>query len=135
MGDICYIQHKNKCLGAFKPYKAKIKFPLCYCSPMDFKLYENSVRRLTKEQNLDSLESLDLPIASKFKDLRSNDYKVLDHKMSIFWGYLKKVPPHLIADVSNLRWLGAKDNNVKGRGCVSDAYNSHLLRYLDSYTS
>ena len=74
------------------------------------KLYRNEVRRLTKQnskilfENWDGIDFYDKEFIKNNFNLPHNDPKspTIDHKISIYEGYSKKISPEIIADISNL---------------------------------
>ena len=70
-----------------------------------FKRYSNWVRTLTKQQPVYLLEN--------YNKRGIYSYHI-DHKMSIWNGFLNKIPAEQIANISNLQMLWWKDNLRKG---------------------
>jgi len=73
----------------------------------EYKLYEIECRRNTEKLDLTSLENI---------ELRGLEYN-LDHKYSIFMGFMNKVPVEKIANIKNLEILEASLNREKAAKC------------------
>ena len=73
--------------------------------------YYKEVWKLTKQQPLETLENSD---KRGRIDLMENAYN-LDHIIPIIYGYENNIPPHEIADISNLQFIPAIDNHRKNR--------------------
>jgi len=67
----------------------------------EFQRYSNWVRNLTRQQPVHLLENY---------DKRGKYSYHIDHKITIWNGFLNKIPAEQIADISNLRMLWWKDN-------------------------
>lgn len=80
--------------------------------------YKAEVKEITKQQPIDTLENSDKPRAKHKKDFWSKELYSLDHKISIWYGYQNNIDPKIIGDISNLRWITAYENTVKGVKCV-----------------
>ena len=78
----------------------------------DFMMYTNKVRSLTEKQPVHLLPNFEK--RGKYK----TDYH-LDHKYSISEGFKNNILPGIIADISNLEMLPARDNIKKGAVCSS----------------
>lgn len=65
------------------------------------------------------------------KDLVQGSYSldtpVIDHKLSIYYGFIHNIPASIISHHSNLRYVSAKENNTKRSRCAFDASNSEGL--------
>jgi len=73
--------------------------------------YYREVWNLTNKQPIETLENYD---KRGRIDLMEDAYN-LDHITPIIYGYENNIPPHEIADISNLRFIPALDNHKKGR--------------------
>jgi|TARA_Y100000310_G_C20400211_1_gene677044 hypothetical protein len=73
--------------------------------------YYREVWKLTKQQSIETLENSD---KRGRIDLMEDAYN-LDHTIPIIYGYENNIPPHEIADISNLRFIPALDNHKKNR--------------------
>jgi len=82
--------------------------------------YKQEVKRITKLQPIELLENSDKPKAKHKRDFWSKDLFILDHKISIWYGYNNNIPPEIIGDIENLRWITAYENSAKGVNCVFD---------------
>lgn len=76
----------------------------------DYFDYRNEVRRLSKRsiknilKNWDGIDYYDFDYIGDNYKLDSNDpkYPTIDHKISIYYGYINNISPSEIADISNL---------------------------------
>jgi hypothetical protein len=75
-----------------------------------YKKYECSVRSKTESTYRKHCEEIDP------ENKRGKNYH-LDHKVSIFTGFINSLPPSIIASKYNLEIIEAKDNMIKNRGC------------------
>lgn len=82
--------------------------------------YRKAVRNITKQQPVDNLPNADKPRAKSKAHFHSSLYYVIDHKISIWYGYKNNILPEVIGDISNLRWITTKENSVKGIKCIMD---------------
>ena len=57
----------------------------------------------------------------------SNCYE-LDHVLPISYCYLEKIPPHLVGDISNLRFIPKKENRDKGFKLTEESHK--ILRHF-----
>lgn len=80
--------------------------------------YKLKVKEITASQAIDTLENADKPRPKHKKDFWSKSLYSLDHKVSIWFGWKNNIPPETIGDISNLRWITAYENTVKGTKCV-----------------
>ena len=69
--------------------------------------YYLEVRSITKSQNIQTLENYDKRGTSK------NYGYHLDHIYPISLGYVNRVPPHIIGNIENLRFIPWKENILK----------------------
>lgn len=76
--------------------------------------YRNKARQLTKLQPVHLLENSDKPKVTRHHQLYSYDHFVIDHKISIWYGFHNGIPVEDIANISNLRWIPSKENCLKG---------------------
>ena len=89
----------------------------------DWKLYRDEVRRITQEQDLQSLEHYEKRITQAllkehgYKIYRSESYYALDHITSIWYGWKNNISPEIIGHISNLRYIPSLDNCNKGIKC------------------
>jgi hypothetical protein len=107
------------------------------------KTYEELVRTITRQvdkskiegYNKDKIITRDMVLSEGRGIFQDNNLLVVDHKISISYGYKNNIPPHHIADISNLRWFPAKDNKDKNstnyvdnsnRWILNTTYNPHL---------
>lgn len=72
----------------------------------DFKIYSRQVRLLSEKTFRKNKNIIDQ------NNKRSHNYH-LDHKYSVYDGFVNNIPPYILADVSNLEILPQKDNLVK----------------------
>lgn len=87
----------------------KIKRPKKWVGSPEWVAYKKQVLRLTSKQPIHLLENY---------DLRAWNGHHLDHKISIWYGYIHNLPVEKIADISNLRFIFCSENLKKGVGCV-----------------
>ena len=83
-----------------------------------WKSYQKEARRLTKLQDINSLPNADKPRASHKDHFWSDEHYVIDHKISIWYGFNNGMSVEEVSDLSNLRWITAKENCLKGIKCV-----------------
>jgi hypothetical protein len=87
-------------------------------------LYRNEVRRLTRKSleslmdNWDGLDYYDKEIIEVNYKLDKNDkkYPTIDHKISVYYGFVNNLPPEEISDISNLcitkRFINSKKRDL-----------------------
>lgn len=101
--------------------------------------YEELVRKLTYKVNKSDIEGYD-PDKIITRDMvlsegrgifQDNNLLVVDHKISISYGYKNNIPPHHIADISNLRWFPSKDNGDKCAANYVDDSNRWILNTIE----
>lgn len=101
--------------------------------------YEELVRKLTYEVNKSDIEGYD-PDKIITRDMvlsegrgifQDNNLLVVDHKISISYGYKNNIPPDHIADISNLRWFPSKDNWDKRATNYVDDSNRWILNTIE----
>jgi len=87
----------------------------------DWELYKTTVRNQTKQSlKLLSWDGTDFYDGSYIKDNFSlshidNDYPTIDHKISIYEGFLNSISTHVISDVENLCWTKRIINITKNK--------------------
>jgi hypothetical protein len=100
------------------------------------KRYDELVRKLTYKVNKSDIEGYD-PDKVITRDMvlsegrgifYHSDLLVIDHKISISYGYKNNISPEDIAHVSNLRYIPSNLNWGKGADNHIDNYNSWLLK-------
>lgn len=86
--------------------------------------YRNEVRRLTKKNlkllidNWDGLDYYDKEIIEENYKLDKNDpnYPTIDHKISVYYGFVNNISPEEISDISNLcitkRFINSKKRDL-----------------------
>jgi len=75
----------------------------------EFEIYRNKVRAITEKQNL-----TDLPNYNRRGGIDTDpDSYQLDHKISIFHGFLYRISPKEIGNIDNLQMLPHKLNRSK----------------------
>jgi len=89
----------------------------------DWNIYKNRVRTLTSRnkkelfENWDGKDYYDGEYIETYSNLNHNDpkYPTIDHRISIYHGFVNKIEPELISDISNLvitkRILNIKKSN------------------------
>ena len=89
----------------------------------EWKLYRDEVRRITQEQDLQSLEHYEKRLTQAllkehgYKLYRSESYYALDHITSIWFGWKNNISPEVIGHISNLRYIPSLENCIKGTKC------------------
>ena len=99
------------------------------------KTYEELVRSITRQVDKSKIEGYhkdkiitrDMVLSEGRGIFQDNNLLVVDHKISISYGYKNNIPPHHIADISNLRWFPAKDNKDKNSTNYVDNSNRWIL--------
>lgn len=87
----------------------------------DWELYKTTVRNQTKQSlKLLSWDGTDFYDGSYIKDNFSlshidNDYPTIDHKISIYEGFLNSISTHVISSVENLCWTKRIINITKNK--------------------
>lgn len=101
-----------------------------YDKQPEFKKYKHLVAKVTRCQTLDRLENYEKRGRS---DLSVNPYH-LDHKFSVYQGFVEKIPPEIIGNIVNLEFIPHKLNGSKQAKCslnkeqlLSD-YHKYLQR-------
>lgn len=74
----------------------------------EFKKYQRKVYYWTNKNDLATLENY---------DKRSKKGYHLDHRFSIYEGFLQNIPPKVIGNIHNLEMLPAKENMSKATKC------------------
>lgn len=88
----------------------------------DWKEYRKKVWEITKQQDCDSLPDSEKQRATNIKHFQSKEHYVLDHIVSIWYGYKHGLPENEIGHISNLRWISAKENSRKGIRCGTNSF-------------
>lgn len=86
--------------------------------------YSNMVRELTKTVNLSLIQGFSngLLMAANIIECRSEEYYVIDHKISVFNAFNKGVSIEDAAHPTNLRFTTGAKNNEKGmKNLIDDA--------------
>lgn len=91
-----------------------------------FKLYKYWVWKYTNKQDFNKIENYNLRGRN---DIVENAHHI-DHKYSIFQGFVDNIPPYIIGNICNLEMLYYKNNISKGKKCsitkeelISSFYN------------
>lgn len=81
----------------------------------EYAKYKGLVAYYTNKQNLSLLENSDKP-----RGLAGTpgNYQ-LDHMVSVRYGFDNNIPPEIIGDISNLRFIPWEENLSKGMKCVN----------------
>ena len=103
------------------------------------KRYTEIVREMTRQvdkskiegYNKDKIITRDMVLCEGRGIFQDNNLLVVDHKISISYGYKNNIPPHHIADISNLRWLPSKDNGDKNSTNYVDDFNRWILNTIE----
>lgn len=88
----------------------------------DFDIYKNEVWRLTnrvKKKLIDSWNGYDYYDKELIRDnynlhYNNNNYPSIDHKISIYYGFVNKIDPSIIGDIDNLCITKRSINKRKG---------------------
>jgi hypothetical protein len=91
------------------------------------KEYTKLVRNLTKLQPINTLQNYDKLKCIEYKHFSSEEHYVIDHKISISYGYKHDIPPENISHITNLRWIPSKENRIKNINNFVDDSNSWIL--------
>jgi hypothetical protein len=96
--------------------------------------YYRVVNKLTYNINRETIPGYDADnilthtdFKKGYKFLRSTDKLVIDHKISIIYGYRYNIPAEYIADISNLRYIPSCDNQFKSGDVFIDELNEWIL--------
>lgn len=100
--------------------------------------YYELVWGLTRSVNKEDIEGFDSEmVITRFKILsegrgilQSDTLLVIDHKISISYGFKNNIPPDHIAHPSNLRYIPSKTNSRKNAGNYIDSGNSWILKNI-----
>ena len=98
------------------------------CDRDPFKYYSSEVWRYTNEQDLKSLKDFDKRGHVSIK----NSYH-LDHKYSIFRGFIDKIDAKIIGNICNLEMIPSIDNCSK-KGNISISKEELLKNYNELMT-
>lgn len=79
----------------------------------DYELYHRNVWKITKKQDLKSLQNIEKRGHITFDE---NAYH-LDHKFSIIEGFVQNIPIEIIGDIINLEMIHNKENARKREKC------------------
>ena len=88
----------------------------------EFDIYKNEVWRLTykvKKKLMSNWDGYDYYDNELIRDnyslhYNNNNYPSIDHKISIYYGFIKKIDPSIIGDISNLCITKRSINRMKG---------------------
>jgi hypothetical protein len=94
----------------------------------EFEIYKNEVWRLTyrvKKILIEKWNGYDYYdgeyiLQNYFIDYNDNDYPSIDHKMSVYYGFINKIDPIDIANIDNLCITKRSINKKKGILCEND---------------
>jgi hypothetical protein len=99
-----------------------------------WRVYKNKVKKLTAEVDKHYITGYDETKLLKSEDIKNGIYTfntsnklVIDHKISIVYGYKNNIPIEHIADISNLRYIPSCDNQSKSRDVFIDELNEWIL--------
>lgn len=84
----------------------------------DKKLYWLKIRSVTRFQKLSTLENYDKRGGSK------DDGYHLDHIYPVSLGYINNIPPEVIGDIKNLRYIPWRENLLKSNKMTEEAKKS-----------
>lgn len=91
-------------------FKQTEEYEKYYTSLSELKKYKKLVWKYTNENNLTLLENHEKRGSQKNND----DAYHLDHIFSITMGFINEIPPELIGDIKNLKFIHWKENLIKG---------------------
>jgi hypothetical protein len=97
------------------------------------KQYYNKVKRLTRKVVKENIEGyvksniLGSEAIGNFRVFRTSNKLVIDHKISIIYGFNNNIPAEHIADVSNLRYIPSVDNHTKSKEIYVCSSNEWIL--------
>jgi hypothetical protein len=77
----------------------------------DKQRYYNEVHKITKRQNIKSLEHYD----KRGKSKKGTDNYQLDHIIPISEGFRNNIDPNIIGDITNLRFIPWKENILRNK--------------------
>ena len=103
------------------------------------KRYTEIVREMTRQvdksniegYNKDKIITRDMVLTEGMGIFQDNNLLVVDHKISISYGYKNNIPPHHIADISNLRCFPSRDNADKNSTNYVDDSNRWILNTIE----
>jgi hypothetical protein len=103
------------------------------------KRYTEIVREMTRQvdkskiegYNKDKIITRDMVLSEGRGIFQDNNLLVVDHKISISYGYKNNIPPHHIADISNLRCFPSRDNADKNSTNYVDDSNRWILNTIE----
>ena len=103
------------------------------------KRYTEIVREMTRQvdksniegYNKDKIITRDMVLSEGMGIFQDNNLLVVDHKISISYGYKNNIPPHHIADISNLRCFPSRDNADKNSTNYVDDSNRWILNTIE----
>lgn len=105
ISQLKYVQNKiratNEKNGRWVPYNQL----------SDKKYYEQLIRKQTEKQNIKTLKNSNLR-----GPVEKNGYH-LDHIYSISEGFKNNIPVHIIANINNLKFIPARENQSKNYKC------------------
>ena len=96
--------------------------------------YYRTVRKLTqlvnKEDivgyNKDNLLTAD-DIFNGNHSFKKSNKLVIDHKISIIYGFMNNIPAEHIADINNLRYIPSNENHSKSKEILVDELNEWII--------
>lgn len=77
----------------------------------DKQKYYNAVHKITKQQNIKSLEHYE----KRGKSKKGTDNYQLDHIIPISEGFRNNIDPNIIGDISNLRFIPWRENILRNK--------------------
>lgn len=102
------------------------------------KVYSNKVKYLTRQVDKSLIEGFEadkLLTRKMIKEfglpfLKRSELLVIDHKISIAYGYKNNISCEQIAHVSNLRFIASNINMIKRIECHLDKFNHWIIENL-----
>ena len=103
------------------------------------KRYTEIVREMTRQVDKSNIEGYNkdkiitryMVLSEGMGIFQDNNLLVVDHKISISYGYKNNIPPHHIADISNLRCFPSRDNADKNSTNYVDDSNRWILNTIE----
>ena len=89
-------------------------------------LSKKNIQAAYKKRAWKLTDQNDLSVLKDFEKRGFKDYH-LDHKISIYYGFMNIIPAEHIAHISNLRMIPCEQNMEKGADCFLDEENRWIL--------
>lgn len=92
-----------------------------------WRIYNKHVRMLSKTVDMSTDANYSKPRVLNRTHFQSNNHYVVDHKISVTYGYKNGIPAEHIADRSNLRYITGRENALKSFHNHVDHLNFWIL--------